>query len=413
MARPTGRANQIDLLADLAGARVVSRAALPPARPGRAGRVRQLLGSVIGYGASVFAPGMVITGDGLAYGTGEAMLAQRIGFGAFLAHLLRKKPIVFTRRDDADAYSALAERLDLRPGAPINAMLSGNSCFSVAGTHCDGAEVFVHLGRGAGATSVHRHARGLAAAQSVLRGTAWQRFIATPVVSREVGDIAIFVETRVPGQRRSIHDVPAAELAAVLTQVAAPLIDLHRLTATATATAAAHAGLIGRFEADMARIEDGDLREALRQLTAETADWLRRRCPAAVLMHGDCCIQNFLFADGYEVAGVIDWEWARTDGCAGLDAVRLGIWSVADFFHLEVSALAADLAFGQPVPPALDAYLGQVIPALGLTAADIAPLATLQWLTMMFVSGVWTPAPDGGWMQRMARPMLRHLTDRR
>lgn len=181
----------------------------------------------------------------------------------------------------------------------------------------------------------------------------------------------------------------------------------------------------------MAGGADAPWMELLRTELGAIADWaqaleeplaqlpslaVRHRAPA-VFVHGDYWFANLLFEPDREVvAAILDWERARPDGLAGLDALHLVAHSFAGWRGCAPLQVPVLMWLGT-CEAVLDCLLDDAGTALGLDRARMQEVALVFWLSHLHQHRHerhgWSAQRREDWLVRPARAVARWLATRR
>ncbi|MGC2196824.1 MAG: phosphotransferase [Terriglobales bacterium] len=143
----------------------------------------------------------------------------------------------------------------------------------------------------------------------------------------------------------------------------------------------------GHADDELINTLQGYVRQSSRQVQLQAGldlikQWDRSHV-RTVRVHGDYWLKNILFSEG-RVTGVVDWDRARLNGCAGIDALHLAFMSYAMWSNIPVSELLADVCTEHWHFPWLSSYCAFIRKAFSLCADDLKYLAILLWLSYFF-----------------------------
>jgi len=127
----------------------------------------------------------------------------------------------------------------------------------------------------------------------------------------------------------------------------------------------------------------------------------------SVTVHGDYWLNNLLVSDN-KICAVIDWDRARSHGCAALDALHLGFMSYAMWADVYVSDMLASLWTGQWPYPWLAKYSQFICEMFGVTSADLQHIAAVLWLSYFYYAD--DDADRTEWYRKMAEPICKAIT---
>lgn len=207
------------------------------------------------------------------------------------------------------------------------------------------------------------------------------------------------VSARLPGESIQPWGRPEGEVQARISAALSPLAALHARGRTDVAPEEEFEGRIAAYVARHPR--RAELQPALGLYRKE-----RDANAPAVTVHGDYWLNNVLF-DGPAVSGIVDWDRARRNGSACLDALYLGFMTYAMWAETYVSDLLADLWTGQWQYPWLNGYCNLICREFSTTKKGLRSIAALLWLSCFY----YNEAPTARWEERMIRPMHKALMD--
>jgi hypothetical protein len=363
-------------------------------------RIAMLARSVTGYCAAKVSPRMVIMGNGVVWGLGAIEIVPGISFRRLAKELAQGRPVLFVR---VIARKGVFMRLGFDSDARLLSLLNGNACLTISGQR-RGQPVFAHIGRGdIGRSTIHRRAHGLSDSRAALAKTDLLQKIAEPIEDFDYGDISVTMQTCLEGRGALPANANAQRLADLLDKTVDAVRQIH--AATADFGTRPETAFIARMREGTKDMEDGDAVRLISQTIDETERWIETRKPPSVWVHGDFTLANILFDKDDNLTAIVDWEWARANGCAGLDAMSMAVTAVGLNENRDFSSIVCALIAGEGPPMARD-YLRKTLPLLDMNLADVEGLAKLYWLNLIFRSGVWTEPPGKSWWHQMLAPMM-------
>jgi hypothetical protein len=127
------------------------------------------------------------------------------------------------------------------------------------------------------------------------------------------------------------------------------------------------------------------LRSALAPALAALERWDARRALPAVRVHGDYWLANLLFdGEPARLSGIVDWDRARADALCGLDALHLGIASVATRSGRSMGEVLATVFEPRRAHALFAEHLARVERVLGLSRETLEHVALSWWLDLLW-----------------------------
>ena len=290
-------------------------------------RIRSVAASAFAYPLNV-SRGLAISGDGIAWGSGEISIHRRIPFFRFVQSVGRGRPVVFLIGSAGHSYDRLIERVQLDDLADVYSNLNGNDCLVLQG-RMKGQEVVAHVGVDKpGRSAISRHHDGLLLVRSILQNSPVSGMIAQPLSFRFVDDLAISVEALLSGQSLRLRSFSSQIFVKILSEALKPLSQICRAT---IGRAIGCTGVLSDIRRDIWQVRPHCVAELAVAMLRDVEMWMAKRTPATVLVHGDYTVDNLLFSAGFEVTGITDWEWCQRGGCAGFDALQLVLWAFSEY----------------------------------------------------------------------------------
>jgi lipopolysaccharide exporter len=299
-----------------------------------------------------------------------------------LRALARRQAILIVTAPQTPGLQRLCEVLRIDPTDHIESHLNANPHLVFLASR-KGRPVALHYSTGrTGMSAVRQHYLGLRLAKPAFARLAMGRLVAAPVDHVADDRSALLAQERLPGRSDAISFLSAAQFEHRMALSLAPLVALH-------AEAARHP--LGA-DHDLIFVELPRLLDRLPHYAdrlgpaiATLQSWPGRRNFPAVLTHGDYWLQNILFdGEPLRITGVIDWEWHRAAGCAGLDAVQLGVISFAFWKNIPLHRLLGEIIGGRCQSAFILDHLAVVKAQFALDDTDIEYLTVLAWLTRIF-----------------------------
>jgi prepilin-type processing-associated H-X9-DG protein len=251
---------------------------------------------------------------------------------------------------------------------------------------------------------LQRYQRLAGLAQRVLATHGMSAIVPAVLEQRSALGWHILVQQRLKGRKVLASDLSPESLEAHVEAALKPLRALA--SGGALVPTGADTELIDSTLSGLARHREiSDLVKApLEALTG----WQGRWTLPAILVHGDYCFANILFADGSEptVSAVLDWERARLNACPGFDGLYLVVFSYAHWRGIAEMQVLCSL-WSNSFEPQLERLVGKVQAALGLTAEDLRFAALAIWLRHLHQHAPdmaeWSAERRRDWLDEPAR----------
>lgn len=400
---------QISLIVALSGGAIVNRLSMASRNNSRWHRIFRLALSFVAFARTSNTHRMAIIGEGVLWGRGQISLLRDIALKEFFGEMRKARPVIFIRGAKINPFERIAKILQV-DGNRVDSTLNGNACVTAEAVR-DGRRVFAHVGSGPyGTSSIHRHNTGLSDARAALMEPSLLRMIARPIGLHVERNVSVFVQSYLPGERTKPKSNPGSEFTILLLEAAKPLIEIHR--ATAKTDVDPELTLLAQIRQDLSKLRvSSERRECLIWALNRVEQWIHGRKPKAVYVHGDYGVHNLLFDSVERISAIVDWEWARANGCAGYDAVHMGILAAAGQFNHDIALVVASVVGGKGTPRALLDYFDCILPELDLVSDDAKTLALFVWLMVIFRGGVWTQATSDDWVDTAISPMMPLLME--
>jgi hypothetical protein len=141
-----------------------------------------------------------------------------------------------------------------------------------------------------------------------------------------------------------------------------------------------------------------------RDLLAPAADALKNWCESAQvpagLSHGDYWLGNVLFK-GDAVAGIIDWEWARTDGIPLSDALLMLLRSPSMELDTSFALCLRELWADEIADPELTSRLAKLRAQSGMERDDLKFLGLVLWFDILWQRAFKGAVESAAWLNDM------------
>lgn len=328
--------------------------AYPSCSPSPSSRLLQ-----IGYSArSLFSAGrhrILVTGDQLAYLSGEANYFTDHVFLRSLGLLARRQPFFILSSLDPGRSISAATGCDAEPSPKL---FLSSQCSVVIRAHWRGTPAVLHYGVcDAAVAEIERQVLGLKVAEShpTIRNLV-PRFI-----NHAVNGTAVSVQARLPGE---VSDFSWRHINAA---IALWLSCQARGTGRPAVLRAAE--FVDRFPA--LRDQLGPIRETL-------LEWHERTRLPGNLAHGDFWLGNVLF-ESESVSGIVDWEWAQSEGLPAADALHMLLMSYAIAHDANVTDCLRQLWTDDITDMALLPRIDSLRVRVGLDKEDLKFIGLVLW----------------------------------
>ena len=325
---------------------------------------------------------VLLSGPHLAALSGEIALDSAGILSKAFGALARRQAILIVATPGQPALRHLCEVLRVDPADHIESHLNSNPHLVFLAKRA-GRAIALHYSTGqTGMAAVRQHHLGLRIAKPVFARLNMGELIAEPIDNLVDEHSAILAQRRLPGRADLVSTLSEAQfkqrMALALEPLLALLADASRLPCGP--------------DQEFIFVELPRLLERLPQYADRLGppiealqSWPERRALRAVLTHGDFWLQNILFdGEPVRISGVIDWEWHRATGCAGLDAIQLGVISFAFWQNIPLHDLLCEIIAGQCRHGFIRDHLRIVKARFDLEDLDIEYLTVLAWLTRIF-----------------------------
>jgi hypothetical protein len=226
--------------------------------------------------------------------------------------------------------------------------------------------------------------------------------VAASLGLRRLGRCALLTQSRLPGASCETRGLPEAELRHRLEAALEPLAALQR-AGRALPGGPDEERVFRSYPRLLERLPGRG--EAVAPALRALQGWPGRRSLPAVLVHGDYWLGNLLFEGAPpRPSGILDWDRARAHGPAGLDALHLGVVSVARWRGEPMGSVLASVWEPRRRHAALAAHLARVERVLGLGREALEHLALALWLDRL-----WSAFEEGApiaprWLDEMLGP---------
>lgn len=305
----------------------------------------------------------------------------------------------------------LQNRIGLDKDCTTECTLSDNDALVFFGKR-DGCPAVSHVGfERLGHAAISRHSEGLSLASSVISG---ERSISIPVLlfSQDSEELSVSVQTRLPGTAllQGIGDSDE------LLQAVEAAFKAHSQCLAQHSTTSPVSEI--KFLQDSTSILLGHLPNEdapnVQQAARALASWIDHKKPKGLLVHGDYWLNNIMVTlsatqENGEVAGLIDWEWARPEGLPLYDLLHLVVMSNAAFHKQHVGQLIAKVWEGSTGDLIGWNLLERAAKDLGYTQTDVGYIAISLWLRYLWQGHVLTYSGGQPWLENMLARSLEAI----
>jgi lipopolysaccharide exporter len=325
---------------------------------------------------------VLISGRHLTTVSGEIALDTTAILPRALSALARKQAVIIVPARRIPALRDLCDALRIDPCDHIDSYLNSNPHLVVLARRNRQA-IALHYSIGqTGMAAVRQHHLGLQIAKPVFTRLGFGRLIAEPIEIETDDHSATLIQERLPGRTERVQALSEVQFNQRIALALEPLFALHA-GASAEPLGPDHDLIFVALPRLLARLPE--YADQLAGPIAALQSWRGRLKLGAVLTHGDFWLQNVLFeGEPLRLTGIIDWEWHRTGGCAGFDAVQLGVISFAYWMNVPLHELLCDIVAGRCRSTFIADHLAVVKTRFDLDDDDIAYLVVLSWLTRLF-----------------------------
>lgn len=387
--------------------------ALGSARAGVLARARRVRSGLVAL-ARGGAP-LLLQGEGLAADRGRLRFRSREARAELLRSLLAGAPCLALACEGsaAEALARLCRRMGLDESDELEALRTTNEAFVAFGTRAGRAAVAHLATTPSAARALADHERALAELAEDGSGAELGALVAQALHAQLSEGEALLVQTRLPGSTPECGALGARELERLLELGLEPLARLHARGERWPAGPDAR-----RVEADFPLLlaAYAPWADALRPAIAALARWEGRSALPCVRVHGDCWIGNLLFDSlgtaAPRLTGIVDWDRSRSRGMAGLDALQLGVTSIAEWRGVALGEALAGVWDASRRQALLARHLARIERTLGLDARALEMIAIALWLGMLLDRVREEGAADEDWAARMIEEPARALRKR-
>jgi hypothetical protein len=322
---------------------------------------------------------------------GEIIFRRNPGvFEVLVRSLVDKRPAFVLRGSLACVIDFFG--LDDQNPLPVRVTASG---LVLAFGHVNGAAVAVHAALNEdGRRSIRRLCRGAAIGTNALPEFA-------PVVL--ASDKSRVVTALIDGQPHMPWGKSEETLQLAIVAALRPLETLYARRSPAGSPDIEFVRRLASF------VQGHERKQDLSAALAFVENW-DRSTVGGVTVHGDYWLNNLLASEN-RITGIVDWDRARLNGCAAIDALHLGFMSYAMWADLYVSDLLASLWTGEWQYPWLAKYSELIGEMFQVSFPDMRRVAAILWLSYFYYADDGAPRTD--WNARMIEPVCRALASQR
>jgi hypothetical protein len=368
----------------LAGRNIrVPRRAYPGPSPSRLARLLQILNGASSLLLSAGRRKTLVSGDHLDYLYGKLQYTTEPGFRSWWRCIAKKRPFfVVSDSDPAESIAAITG-CDANPEPQL--LLSVQRCVLVIMANWSATAAVLHYADcSPGIAELERQANGLTLASSCREiHPLIPQLLAHSALSNGA---AVLAQSRISAQT---HEFSWLHVDAAL--------ELWR----SRSPAGGNAGSIW-IEKRLDRIAELLPRHRNSLLPAMDAllDWCRTAHLRGELAHGDFWLGNVLF-NGDAIAGLIDWEWAHTEGYRVVDALYMVLMSCAVANDVSIADYLCQLWSGEIEDDAMEERIARLGVASGMDRDDLKFVALLLWFDLLWQRTVRGGMPSVAWSEKM------------
>ena len=338
------------------------------------------------------APKTLVSGGRLAYLAGEVEYFTGDLLPNAFHFLCRRQPFFILSGTGPAAAIASLTGCDAVPAPKLRL---STHCAVVIIANWNACPAVLHYGVcGEARAEIRRAARGLVIAASDPR---LKHLIPSLAFSGPASDgAALMVQSRVPG--------------------VSPGFSWRRVDATAELwlagpPARAVAGR-PRLGQELTEVYDTfpAYRDSLSRAGTALLGWHAQSRMAGDITHGDLWLGNVLFS-GDAVAGIVDWEWARTDGVRSADLLHLILMSYSELRGTHVAHYLRQLWADTIGDRALKERLETLRLRVGMDTDDLKFVALLRWFDYLRENAQRGRLPGRAWSENVISRTLPVIRD--
>jgi hypothetical protein len=129
-------------------------------------------------------------------------------------------------------------------------------------------------------------------------------------------------------------------------------------------------------------------------------EWFETKRIPGELTHGDFWLGNVLF-NGDAISGIIDWEWAQTDGLRIADGLQMLLMSCAVAHRVPIAHYLGQLWTDEIADPALQQRITRLGIQSGMDRDDLKFVALLLWFDFLWQKTIRGGMPAVTWSEKL------------
>ena len=360
-------------------ARVPLRA-FPVFNPSRRHRALQMANSALNLSHSIASKRTIVSGSLLAYLTGELEYFSDRVTSRGIRYLVAKQPFFVV---PGDPQASLKHEIDCDMAPKPRIHFSSQCAVIVAANYKGIPAIFRVGGCDESRSEVLRQSAGVNLAQSV---ACFQNLAPRPLLQGLTpSGFELSIETAVPGVNApfSWKRIDA-------------ILELCLTTGTTNVLPKA------LLADDVALVCESfpDYRDSLLAIADPLLEWHADSRFSGYIVHGDLWLGNVLFS-GDDIAGVIDWEWARRDGLRFVDALHLLFMSFSTSRNIGIAEILRNLWTNTLQDLEMNLRLVTLSRHFGFRDHDLRFAALVLWFNYLRERVVRGRMPSHSWSEDM------------